>query len=139
MMNVLFDTNVLLDVLAERHPHYRDSARVWSLAEQGRIRGLVSVISFNNVYYIVRKVRDRKTADKVLGLLRDIFTPVPLDGQILNQAIASGFKDFEDAIQWHSALHAVAACIVSRNPNHFPASGLPVMSPAEFLTIYSFK
>ena len=142
-MNVFIDTNVLLDVMLERRGFYRDSLAVWSLAEQGKIAGQISVISFNNIYYIVRKIRSRKTADRVLVMLRDVFTPISLDGKILNQAIAAGFADFEDAIQYYSALHADASCIISRNPDHFPKSprdrgyDLPVLSPAEFLAAYS--
>lgn len=136
-MNVFIDTNVLLDVMLERRGFYRDSLAVWSLAEQGGVTGQISVISFNNIYYIVRKVGGRKTADRVLAMLRDVFTPITLDGKILNRAIDAGFADFEDAIQYHSALHADASCIISRNPNHFPQSDLPVLSPAEFLAVYS--
>ncbi len=136
-MNVFIDTNVLLDVMLERRGFYRDSLAVWSLAEQGKIAGQISVISFNNIYYIVRKVAGQKTADHVLAMLRDVFTPVALDGQVLNQAIDAGFGDFEDAIQYHSALHADASCIISRNPDHFPQSGLSVLTPAEFMAAYS--
>ena len=137
-MKVFVDTNVLLDVLAKREPFYRDSAHVWSLAEQATIRGLISVISFNNIYYIVRRLKGRKTAERVLGMLRDVFTPVALNGQILNQAIAAVFGDFEDALQYHSAAHADASCLVSRNPSHVPQSDLPVLTPAEFLAAHSF-
>jgi predicted nucleic acid-binding protein len=49
-MDVFLDMNVLIDVLAKREPFYVDSARIWTLAEQGRIKGFVSVISFNNIY-----------------------------------------------------------------------------------------
>ena len=98
-MKVLFDTNILIDVLARREPFFADSAQVWTLAERGAVEGLVSVISFNNIYYIVRKLRSRKTAERMMILLRNTFTTVALDDQILNQAIDAGFKDFEDAIQ----------------------------------------
>ena len=137
-MKVFIDTNVLLDVLAKRRRFYRDSVRIWSLAEQGSVCGLISAISFNNIYYVVRKVRGSRTAERVLGMLRDVFTPVVLDGQILNQAIAAGFKDFEDAIQYHSALHAGAACIISRNPSDFPEGDIPAVTPAEFLAANTF-
>lgn len=132
-MKVFVDTNVLLDVLARREPFYSDSARVWSLAERGKIEALVSVISFNNVYYIVRKAGTRKTADRALRLLRDVFTPVPLDIQILNQAIDSDFKDFEDAIQFHSAIRSDASCLVTRDISHFPTADLSILAPTEFL------
>jgi predicted nucleic acid-binding protein len=132
-MKIFVDTNVLLDVLARRHPFWADAVRIWSLAERGRVEALVSVISFNNVYYIVRRASNRKSAEKSLHLMRDIFTPVPLSVQILNQAIDAGYDDFEDAIQFHSAIHAEAGCLITRDTDHFPASDLPVLSPAAFL------
>jgi len=95
MMNVFIDTNVLLDVLGNREPFYKDSAAVWTLAEQGKIRGLVSALSFSHVYYIVRRLKDRRTADRAMLLLRDTFTPVACDAQVLLQAIDAKLKDFE--------------------------------------------
>jgi predicted nucleic acid-binding protein len=132
-MRVFVDTNVLLDVLARREPFYADAARIWSLAERGKIEALVSAISFNNIYYVVRRASNRKSADKALQLMRDVFTPVPLSVQILSQAIDAGFDDFEDAIQFHSAIHAEADCLVTRDADHFPATDLPVLAPAGFL------
>lgn len=138
-MNVYVDTNVLLDVLARREPFYRDSAAVWTLAEQGRIRGLISVISFTNIFYIIRKLRGRRIALRTMAQLRATFTPVACDGQVLDQAIDADFGDFEDAIQYFSAAHAGVCCIVSRNPDHFRRSEPAVLSPAEFLAVHSFE
>lgn len=132
-MKVLFDTNILIDVLARREPFFADSAQVWTLAERGAVEGLVSVISFNNIYYIVRKLRSRKTAERMMILLRNTFTTVALDDQILNQAIDAGFKDFEDAIQHFSAIRAGADCIVTRNISHFPHADMAPLTPKEFL------
>lgn len=132
-MDVFIDTNVLIDVLAKRDPFYGSSAQVWSLAENGSIHGLISAISFNNIYYVVRKLRNRKTAERMMILMRDAFDVTALDKQILGQAIDAGFKDFEDAIQYMSALHAGVDCLVSRNPKDFPRKDLPVVSPEEFI------
>jgi predicted nucleic acid-binding protein len=137
-MDVFLDTNVLIDVLAKREPFYEDSARVWTLAEQGRITGFISVISFNNIYYVVRKLRTRQTADRMMVLLRDTFTPVALDKQILNQAIDAGFKDLEDAIQYFSAMRAGVDCIISRDAKAFAKSAVPILTPVELLTAGSF-
>lgn len=135
-MNVFCDTNVLLDVLTRREPFYEDSARVWTLAEGGDIRGLVSVISFTNVFYVVRRLRDRSAADRAIRLLRAAFAPVALDAQMLGQAIDSRFKDFEDAVQFFSALRSGAACLVTRNPRHFPTDDIPIQTPTEFLATH---
>ncbi|MBI4612564.1 MAG: PIN domain-containing protein [Planctomycetes bacterium] len=138
-MKVFIDTNVLLDVLAERKAFYADAMRIWTLSESGRIGGHVSAISFSNCYYIVHRHAGRRSADKAVRLLRDVFEPVDLTAQILNQAIDAGFADFEDAIQFHSAVHAQAKCVITRNPDHFPRTPLSVLSPAEFLAAHSFE
>ena len=74
----------------------------------------------------------------MLTMLRDTFTPVPSDEQILTQAMDARFSDFEDAIQYFSALRADAVCLITRNPGHFPRSDLLVLSPADFLATHSF-
>ena len=135
-MRILIDTNVLLDVLARREPFYASAAQIWSLAERGEIRAVVSAISFNNVYYVLRRAEGRVKAEKAMRLIRDVFESVPPDGQIINQAIDSGMDDFEDAVQFHSATRAKAAYLVTRNPAHFPKSDLPVLTPEEFLTLW---
>lgn len=134
-VKVFVDTDVLVDVLARREPFYRDSAHVWTLAEQGRIVGLVSVISFNNIYYVVRRLRTRQVANRMMVLLRDTFTPVALDKQILDQAIDADFGDLEDAIQYFAAVRAGADCVVSRDARAFPRFDLPVLMPQELLAV----
>ena len=136
MIKAFIDTNVLLDVLARREPFYADAARLWSLCERGRVTGCVSVISFNNIYYVVRKAESKDRAEEALTLIRDVFTAVDLSAQVLGQAIDAGFDDFEDAIQFHSAVHAEASCLVTRNPDHFPFGSVPILSPREFLAVH---
>jgi predicted nucleic acid-binding protein len=125
MMSVFFDINVLLDVLAKRELFHEDSAGIWTLAEQDKIHGLASALSFSNIYYIVRRLKDRRTAERAMRVLRNTFD--------------AGMKDSEDAIQYFSALRAESACLVSRNPDHFPRSPLPIVTPAEFLAAHSFQ
>ena len=139
MTRLFIDTNVLIDVLLEREPFYASSMQVWTLCEEGKFRGHISVISFNNIYFIVRKQKSREDAQRTLTVLRDIFTPVPLDAQVINQSIAADFKDFEDAIQFHSALRADAQAIITRNPAHFPISGPRILSPKELIASLTIK
>jgi predicted nucleic acid-binding protein len=138
-MNVFLDTNVLMDVLLERRPFVAESQKVWFLAERSKVRGMVAALSFPNIYYIIRKMRGTDAAMSMMTMLRDTFTPVPLDGQILNQAVDAGFSDFEDAIQYFSALRADADCFLTRNPDHFPRAHLRVFTPTEFLAAHSFE
>jgi predicted nucleic acid-binding protein len=132
---ILVDTNVLLDVLAKREPFYSSAAAVWSAVETGKIAGSISAISFNNIYYIMRKYGGEAAARKAIVALRDIFTVIPLDTRILNQSIDSNLADFEDAIQLHSAVRAGARHLVTRNPTHFATDVLAVVSPDEYQAV----
>jgi len=137
-MNVFIDANVLMDVLLQREPFFAASQKIWFLAERGRIKGLVSALTFPNTHYVVRRLRGAEAAASMMVMLRDTFSPVALDEQILNQAIDAQIPDFEDAIQYYSALRADATCLVTRNPGHFPTSNLPVMPPSDFLAAHPF-
>ncbi len=134
-MKLFIDTNLLLDVLAERKPFYASAARIWSLCESGACEGLVSAISFNNVFYIVRRARNADVARRALILMRDVFSSVAPDQQILNQAIDSDIRDFEDAIQFFSAQRGGADYLLTRNAADFPKTRLPIMAPDEFLVM----
>jgi predicted nucleic acid-binding protein len=136
-VKVFLDTNVLLDLIARREPFVAEAARIWALAETRRIEGLVSALSFTTIYYIARRTRSRADASAAVRLLRDVFTPVACDAPVIDRAIAGGFDDFEDAIQYFSALAAGADCVVTRNPDHFPDSPTPVLVPKEFLATYT--
>jgi len=70
--------------------------------------------------------------------MRDTFRIVECDEQIIHQAMDAKIADFEDAVQYFSALRINAACMVSRNPRHFPKSSLPVFTPQDFFSVHSF-
>ena len=138
-MNIFVDTNILLDVLANREPFYAASARIWSLAECGEVIAYISVISYNNVYYVVRKIAGKEKALEAMKLIRGVFKTVAANEQVINQSIDSGFGDFEDAIQYYSAARIHAKHLITRNPRHFPESSISILSPDEFLAVWNLK
>jgi predicted nucleic acid-binding protein len=135
-VNVLIDTNVVLDVLARREPFFSDSSEIWTLAETGRMAGFVSTLTLPNLFYLLRRTMGQKGARHAIAILRDIFKLVPLDAQIVNQALDADIDDFEDAIQFFSALRADAAALITRNPKDFPGTDLAVQTPTEFLATH---
>jgi predicted nucleic acid-binding protein len=136
-MRVFLDTNVLLDVLLARQPSYAASAAAWTSVESGRHIGGISAISFNNAYYLIRRSKGDAEARKAIATMRGFFEVVPLDASILDGAIGSPLKDFEDAIQWFSAQRMAADFLITRNDGDFP-QGIPeVMTPTMFLAIGS--
>ncbi len=135
-MKAFVDTNVLMDVLTERQPFYDDAFAIWSLAEHRRILGIVSAISFNNLYYLIEKTASARKARRAMQMLRDTFSLAPLDEQTVTQTIDSDTRDFEDAIQFFSALRTDADALISRNPKHFPPGDIAVQTPREFLAAH---
>ena len=127
-MNVFIDTNVLLDVLARREPFYADSAQVWTLAETGQIVGFASTLSLPNLFYLLHRTKGPKAARKAISILRDIFSLVPLDVQITNQAIDADMKDFEDAIQFLCDSPG-RPFLITRNPKDFPGGDVAIQTP----------
>lgn len=130
---LFFDTNVLLDHLLDRNPFADDATEVWSMAERREVVGLVSAISFNFVYCIVRHEADERTARRAVKVLRDVFEIVEVDAQITNQALDSRFADFEDAIQHACAIRGRATHLVTRDLSDFRRSDMPVVSPEGYL------
>ena len=130
---VFLDTNVLLDHLMDRRPFADDAAEIWSMAERREIVGYVSGITFPLVYYLVRRWADRRAATRAVRGMLDIFEIVTTDSRVVGQAVESPVPDFEDAIQYHSAMRIKALLIVTRNIRHFRNSEIPVLAPDAFL------
>jgi len=98
------------------------------------VEGYISAVSFTNVFYIVHGARDREEAQRVVRTMAHIFTPATCDAMVIRQAIDSNLPDFEDAVQYFSALHAGAECILSRDLGGYPRRpAVPVLSPTAFL------
>jgi predicted nucleic acid-binding protein len=135
MITVFFDTNVIIDVVTRREPFVAASSALLTHAEKGTLKGIVSAITFNNLYYIVRREAGEAKARQAVSFLRSICRIVPLDARIIGMAIDAKIADFEDAIQFFSAVEGRAGYIVTRNSQDFPQDLLPVLTPEALLTL----
>ena len=136
-MRIFIDTNILLDVFLERKDFYDDSAFIWKLAENRIEEVCISAISFNNIHYIMRKNQGLECAQRAMEILNANFTTVPLTHDIIGKAIALRLLDFEDALQFFSAISVDANHLVTRNAKDFPQGILSVLSPQVFITQYT--
>lgn len=132
-MRVLLDTNVILDFLLDREPFAQAAADLWQANEDGDIDAYVSAMTPVNVFYIARKFRGSEEARRVVSGLLAACRIAPLDYQVLSQALALPFKDYEDAVQHASATGSQLEAVITRNPGDFQGATLPVYAPAEFL------
>lgn len=132
-MKVLVDTNVILDVLQACEPFVHDSALVWKLCETGRIEGLVSVLSFANLVYVMRRELSPQAIDDVHGRMEGIFRFVALTPMDVTRAAVMGWRDFEDAMQCATDMRMEADYMVTRNVRDFREASIPAVTPAELL------
>jgi predicted nucleic acid-binding protein len=130
MKYYLIDTNVILDLIAQRMPFCNDAEKLFQLSKDNSIVLYCSAISINNIYYIIRKHSNKETAISAIRKLRNELQIIDLDTKCLNKAMDSEFEDFEDAIQYYSAtsIEKISA-IITRNIKDFKLSELPILTP----------
>jgi predicted nucleic acid-binding protein len=126
------DTDIVLDLLARREPFYEAAARLFSLAETGSIALSVSSLTFANLFYILRKQVSAKHAHEVLRNFKQLVTVLPVDDATIENALKAGFTDFEDAIQYSSALAADCSALLTRNGRHYRKSAISIFSAEAF-------
>jgi predicted nucleic acid-binding protein len=137
-MRLLIDANIILDVLQKREPHYINSALIWKLCEAGKVTGHVSVLTFMNMVYIMRKELSPEKIEDVYKALALIFTFEDLTEEDVKNALEMKLKDFEDAVQIQTAKRVDADFIITRNVKDFMKSPIPAYSPEELLNRVEF-
>jgi len=134
-MNILIDTNVILDVMLDRPPFAESAGKLLSMAEQGEISALICATTVTTIHYLATKALGKERAKKHVKNLTALFDIAPVNRTVIGDALESGFSDFEDAVVYQSACHAGAESIVTRDPKGFKKSDLPVYTPEEILKI----
>jgi predicted nucleic acid-binding protein len=133
--NVLCDINVILDIFLKREPHYAPAARLFTLIEEKKLHGYLSAQSFPTLFYLLSRELKREKAMRVLEKLRIVFRVAAVDEKVVDLSLASTFRDFEDAVQYYSALRVNTDCLITRNKADYRVDFLPVMTPEEFLAL----
>lgn len=133
-MKVLIDTNIILDVLCQRPGLFEDSTKIFKLCEVGKVSGIVSALSVQNLVYIMRKELDAEKIQEILDRLSLIFYIADLKADDLRKAAAMNFKDYEDAVQSACAVRMRADYIITRNVKDFAGSRVMALKPSEFLS-----
>ena len=130
-MKVLFDTNFILDVLLDRSSFSEDAAFLVSKVEAGEIGGYLCATTITTIHYLATKSIGTKAAQQAIASLLSLFEVAPVTRAVLDDALKSGFGDFEDAVLYQAACHAGADGIVTRNQQDFSKITLALYSPKE--------
>lgn len=132
-MRLFLDANVVLDVLAEREPHWKASARVLAEIEKHHATGLIAAHSVTTIYYLLSKHLNRRKARAAIVQLLNLVQTAPVNHDVLLHALSLAWDDFEDAVQAAAALNARATHLVTRNPRDFTGLTIPVLTPDELI------
>lgn len=133
-MKAFIDTNLVLDVLAERKPFYETSARIWELVENRDLTGYLSATTITDVFYILRKQLGSERAYDTVSKIMMVFDITSVSQADIKKALNLGFKDFEDALQIVCAKKTGAKYLITRNKEDFQeAQGIEVVDPEAFL------
>lgn len=139
MKRLFLDTNVILDLLGERYPFYEPMAKIATLADKNLVTLVVSPISFATLNYFLSKFESPKIAREKLRKFNVICQISLVDEHVVEKGLNSSFKDFEDALQYFSALESECDFIITRNEKDFKTSAIPVMTADEFLSSIKTK
>jgi len=135
MTSKLFiDSDVVIDFFTDREPFANSASELFELNEQSKVELHVSAVSINNIYYIVRKYLDHKRAIQVIEELIDMVQVVGTTKSAIIQALKNGFNDFEDSIQYSTALTIDGIeAIITRNVKDYEKSEIAVFTPENYL------
>jgi len=135
LRQVLFDSDVLIDVLAQRQPFVTASAQALSRVTQPEVQGFVSGHAVTNIFYILRRQVGSETARELLSRLLQHLQIASVTDEVIRAALQSPMTDFEDAVTSEAANAAGVEVIVTRNTPDFAASAIPTVLPEEFLAM----
>lgn len=134
MSRILVDTNIVIDLLSKRKDFYEEAADLFSRADKKQLQLTISALTFASTNYILSKLKTAKEAREILRKFRVLVEILSLDDKITQLALSDEeFPDFEDGLQYYSAIENHIDIIITRNKKDFKNSRIPVLTAKEFL------
>jgi predicted nucleic acid-binding protein len=134
MTKVFVDTDVCLDLLSGRKPFNSTAEILFSLADKGKIKISVSSLSFANIDYVLRSQYSANHSRQIIAKFKTLVTVLSVDSRTIDLAIASDFNDFEDAIQYSSAIENNLTIIITRNVKDYKKATIKVVTPETYIS-----
>ncbi len=132
-MKILFDTNLVLDLLLDRAPWSDSAAELIDLVERGELTGVLGATTLTTIHYVAARARNPTAACTFLEDLLRLFEIAPVTRSVLESALLTGIKDFDDAVLHEAGREAGVEAVVTRDPSGFAAGALAVYVPRELL------
>ena len=138
MENILVDTNIVLDLLAKRDDFFVDAQKIFTLSDKNKVKLYVSSLTFANTYYILSQQLKIGDVRKILRKFKILVDVLSMDDKVTDLSLESDFKDFEDAIQYNTAIENCIDIIITRNLKDFKTAKIPVFTAKEYLKLKGF-
>jgi predicted nucleic acid-binding protein len=135
MAKIFIDTDICLDLLANREPFNIAAQKLFSKADKGKVKISVSSLTFANLDYILKSAYKIRDARLILSKFKTLVSVLPVDDKTIDLALTSDFKDFEDAIQYFTCIENGIETFLTRNLKDFKKVRIQVMTPEMFLSI----
>jgi predicted nucleic acid-binding protein len=134
MKHFLLDTNVVIDFLTDRRPFSLPAAKLFDYSGKGKVKLYLTAVSYNNIYYIVKKLTSHKATIRTLKELEALTETLDTKKEAIRQALDSDFNDFEDAIQYFTTKNnKKIVAIVTRDISGYKSGKISIMTPDEAL------
>ena len=132
---VFVDTDIIYDVLSQRQPFYQSAAKLFTLADENKVKITVSALSIANIHYLLSKQLSSESAKQILRKFKILVKIVQIDDKIIDLALNSDFNDFEDAIQYYCALENDCNILLTRNLKDYKKAQITVMTAQDFINL----
>lgn len=136
-MKIFLDANVLVSVINKEFPLFPHSSRILSLTENPKFQVFTSPLCLAIAYYFAEKKSGEVLAKKKLVLLSENLRITEMNEKTTRLAAKSNIMDFEDALQYYSALESKCVCIITENTKDFYKCEIEVLDCKQFLSNYA--
>jgi predicted nucleic acid-binding protein len=136
-MKVVWDADVVLDVLLAREPQVIGAARLMAMVERGELGGYLCDTTVLVLYAVARRLVGEERADRELRKLLLLFDVAAVNRVVLESALVNKALQFQHAVLYESARHLGAEAVVTRSFPAFRGAQLPVATPEKLLKMLS--
>ena len=134
MKRVLLDTNVVLDFLLKRKPHFGYAETIIKEIVEGNAQGYITTSMVTDIFYLLKKTNGKIFAFNSIVDLLIIIDVLTVYRDDVYSILHSGWDDFEDALQSHVAIRSGIDAIVTRNIKDYKrAKNIDVVLPHDFI------
>ena len=139
-MRIFLDANIIVTVLCNEYPQFTFCSRVLSLCDDNRFEVYTSPLCLAIAFYFAEKKNGSKMARTKINLLAEKINFTTMDGSVIKRTVSNkAIADFEDGLEYYSAIDCKCKCIITSDRNDFYFSEIEVLNAHDFLLNYAIR